>query len=247
MDNAAKWSPPGGHVGVTMRQLDPSHAELVVSDHGPGHSTARAPPGVRAVLPVDDGAGDAGFGTGAGDRQKGGAQPRRIAARRGHRAGRSAAGYLDSTCCFPAGRCRFRRTPTRGARQPKIDARRPTPRARGRRPGELSGFGERYLSGLSVRAGKVGLQLLLEPSRSTSRNTEIEEERRSDMTNDPRYSPPPQQPGYRPAPNQPAPRPEPCGDLSVCARGISSRTTSNSTGAISKPQHDADDPIPSAL
>jgi two-component system, OmpR family, sensor histidine kinase MprB len=36
MDNAAKWSPPGGHVGVRMRQLDPSHAELVVSDHGPG-------------------------------------------------------------------------------------------------------------------------------------------------------------------------------------------------------------------
>src|SRR6201997_2672332 len=36
MDNAAKWSPPGGHVGVTMRQLNPSHAELVVSDHGPG-------------------------------------------------------------------------------------------------------------------------------------------------------------------------------------------------------------------
>lgn len=36
MDNAAKWSPPGGHVGITMRQLDPSHAELVVSDHGPG-------------------------------------------------------------------------------------------------------------------------------------------------------------------------------------------------------------------
>ena len=36
MDNAAKWSPPGGHVGVTLRQLDPSHAELVVSDRGPG-------------------------------------------------------------------------------------------------------------------------------------------------------------------------------------------------------------------
>ena len=36
MDNAAKWSPPGGHVGITMRHLDPSHAELVVSDHGPG-------------------------------------------------------------------------------------------------------------------------------------------------------------------------------------------------------------------
>jgi two-component system sensor histidine kinase MprB len=36
MDNAAKWSPPGGHVAVKLRQLDPSHAELVVSDQGPG-------------------------------------------------------------------------------------------------------------------------------------------------------------------------------------------------------------------
>src|SRR5258705_7275002 len=36
MDNAAKWSPPGGHVGVRLTQLDPSHAELVVSDQGPG-------------------------------------------------------------------------------------------------------------------------------------------------------------------------------------------------------------------
>jgi two-component system, OmpR family, sensor histidine kinase MprB len=36
MDNAAKWSPSGGHVGITMRQLNASHAELVVSDHGPG-------------------------------------------------------------------------------------------------------------------------------------------------------------------------------------------------------------------
>jgi two-component system, OmpR family, sensor histidine kinase MprB len=36
MDNAAKWSPSGGHVGIRMRQLNPSYAELVVSDHGPG-------------------------------------------------------------------------------------------------------------------------------------------------------------------------------------------------------------------
>jgi two-component system sensor histidine kinase MprB len=36
LDNAAKWSPPGGHVGVRLTQLDPVHAELVVSDHGPG-------------------------------------------------------------------------------------------------------------------------------------------------------------------------------------------------------------------
>lgn len=36
MDNAAKWSPSGGRVVVTMRQFDPSHVELVVSDYGPG-------------------------------------------------------------------------------------------------------------------------------------------------------------------------------------------------------------------
>lgn len=36
LDNAAKWSPPGGPVGVSLRQIDPGHAELVVSDHGPG-------------------------------------------------------------------------------------------------------------------------------------------------------------------------------------------------------------------
>src|ERR1700754_2933157 len=38
MDNAAKWSPPGAQVRVRMRQLDPSHAELLVSDLGPGIS-----------------------------------------------------------------------------------------------------------------------------------------------------------------------------------------------------------------
>src|ERR1700761_4610444 len=43
--------------------------------------------------------------------------------------------------------------------------------------------------------------LELEPSRADI--SRIEEERLSDMTNDPRYSPPPQQPGYRSAPNQP--------------------------------------------
>src|SRR5947199_6981542 len=36
MDNAAKWSPSGEHVGVRLRQLNATHAELVVSDHGPG-------------------------------------------------------------------------------------------------------------------------------------------------------------------------------------------------------------------
>jgi two-component system sensor histidine kinase MprB len=36
MDNAAKWSPSGERVGVRLRQLNTTHAELVVSDHGPG-------------------------------------------------------------------------------------------------------------------------------------------------------------------------------------------------------------------
>ena len=36
LDNAAKWSPSGAHVGVRLRQLDAAHAELVVSDQGPG-------------------------------------------------------------------------------------------------------------------------------------------------------------------------------------------------------------------
>lgn len=36
LDNAAKWSPSGGVVRLLMRQLDPTHVELVVSDEGPG-------------------------------------------------------------------------------------------------------------------------------------------------------------------------------------------------------------------
>jgi two-component system sensor histidine kinase MprB len=36
LDNAAKWSPPGGRVVVRLTQVDPLHAELVVADFGPG-------------------------------------------------------------------------------------------------------------------------------------------------------------------------------------------------------------------
>ncbi|WP_319446705.1 MULTISPECIES: HAMP domain-containing sensor histidine kinase [unclassified Mycobacterium] len=36
LDNAAKWSPPGGRVGVRLTQVDPMYAELMVCDHGPG-------------------------------------------------------------------------------------------------------------------------------------------------------------------------------------------------------------------
>ncbi|MGH3970450.1 MAG: ATP-binding protein [Mycobacterium sp.] len=67
MDNAAKWSPSGGCVGIQMTQLDPAHAELVVSDHGPGiplherdlvferffrSTTARAMPGSGLGLAI---------------------------------------------------------------------------------------------------------------------------------------------------------------------------------------------------
>jgi two-component system sensor histidine kinase MprB len=36
LDNAAKWSPPGGTVGVRLRRVDAAQAELIVSDQGPG-------------------------------------------------------------------------------------------------------------------------------------------------------------------------------------------------------------------
>jgi len=36
LDNAAKWSPAGGTVGLRLRQVDVAHAEIVVSDEGPG-------------------------------------------------------------------------------------------------------------------------------------------------------------------------------------------------------------------
>jgi two-component system sensor histidine kinase MprB len=67
MDNAAKWSPSGEHVGVRLRQLNATHAELVVSDHGSGipeheralvferffrSTTARAMPGSGLGLAI---------------------------------------------------------------------------------------------------------------------------------------------------------------------------------------------------
>jgi two-component system sensor histidine kinase MprB len=38
LDNAAKWSPPGGTVRLRLSQVDAAHAELLVSDEGPGIS-----------------------------------------------------------------------------------------------------------------------------------------------------------------------------------------------------------------
>jgi len=45
LDNAAKWSPPGGRVGVRMVQVDANYVELVVSDQGPG-----IPPSERELV-----------------------------------------------------------------------------------------------------------------------------------------------------------------------------------------------------
>ncbi|MCV7191576.1 HAMP domain-containing sensor histidine kinase [Mycolicibacterium brumae] len=36
LDNAAKWSPPGGRVTVDLHRYDAANAELVVADRGPG-------------------------------------------------------------------------------------------------------------------------------------------------------------------------------------------------------------------
>src|SRR3954447_18286362 len=38
LDNAAKWSPPGGKVAVRLTQVDPVNAQLVVADQGSGIS-----------------------------------------------------------------------------------------------------------------------------------------------------------------------------------------------------------------
>lgn len=45
LDNAAKWSPPGGEVAVRLAQVDALHAELVVADYGPG-----IPPQERSLV-----------------------------------------------------------------------------------------------------------------------------------------------------------------------------------------------------
>ncbi len=67
LDNAAKWSPSGGRVGLRLTQVDATHGELVVSDHGPGiplqernlvferffrSTTARAMPGSGLGLAI---------------------------------------------------------------------------------------------------------------------------------------------------------------------------------------------------
>ena len=98
LDNAAKWSPPGGRVGVRLTQTDPLHAELVVSDYGPG-----IPPQERRLVferffRSTSARATAGFRTGPGDRQTGCPQAWWDALGRRHRAGRTTARHVDSRC-----------------------------------------------------------------------------------------------------------------------------------------------------
>ena len=114
LDNAAKWSPPGGRVGVRLTQIDPMHAELVVSDQGPG-----IPPEERRLVferffRSTIRACDAGFGTGAGDCETDCAQTRWHAAGGGHRPRRTTAGHRDSRgAARPVPARNRRRAPTR--------------------------------------------------------------------------------------------------------------------------------------
>jgi two-component system, OmpR family, sensor histidine kinase MprB len=45
LDNAAKWSPPGGRVNIRLTQVDSARVELVVADYGPG-----IPPSERQLV-----------------------------------------------------------------------------------------------------------------------------------------------------------------------------------------------------
>lgn len=147
MDNAAKWSPPGGHVGVRLSQLDASHAELVVSDRGPGipvqerrlvferfyrSASARALPGSGLGLAI----------------------VKQVVLNHG--------GLLRIEDTDPGGQPLERRF-TCCSRPSDADS--AASRCDGWRSEhghrELSGFGERYLSGISVHARNLVVQLLL--------------------------------------------------------------------------------------
>ena len=51
LDNAAKFTPSGGYVGVRVRTLAQGDYELCVADTGPGVSPRPRGPALRAVLP----------------------------------------------------------------------------------------------------------------------------------------------------------------------------------------------------
>ena len=95
LDNAAKWSPPNGRVGVRLTQTDPDARRTRRLRLRPRNPAARTPAGLRTVLPLNGRAGHARLGPRPGHRQAGRAQTRRRAAGGGDRARRPAAGHLD--------------------------------------------------------------------------------------------------------------------------------------------------------
>ena len=95
LDNAAKWSPPGGRVGVRLDTDRPAACRtcgIRLRARNPASGEAA---GVRAVLPFDVGARDARLGAGPGDRETGCGQTRRHAAGRGHRSRRASTRNID--------------------------------------------------------------------------------------------------------------------------------------------------------
>ena len=118
LDNAAKWSPSrrSGRRSAVADRSDARRVGCVRS--GAGDSAAGTAPGVRAVLPLDVRAGDAGFGARAGDRETGCAQARRHAAGGGRHPRRTTAGHRDT--CRAARQADAQpvlRAPTRGRRR----------------------------------------------------------------------------------------------------------------------------------
>ena len=85
LDNAAKWSPPGGEVEVTVRD-----GELTVRDHGPGIDEADLPFVFDRFYRAPSARGHAGLGARAGDRPPGGRGARRHGRRRPRRRRRHA-------------------------------------------------------------------------------------------------------------------------------------------------------------
>ena len=86
LDNAAKWSPPGGEIEVTVRDGD-----VAVRDHGPA-STRRPPLRVRPLLPGAGRARRARLGPRPRDRPPG----RRGARRHGHGRARRRRRHADA-------------------------------------------------------------------------------------------------------------------------------------------------------
>ena len=84
LDNAAKWSPPGGTVEVTVRD-----GEVTVRDHGPGIDAADLPHVFDRFYRAPAARRTPGLGPGAGHRPPGGRGPRRR--RHGRRGTRTAA------------------------------------------------------------------------------------------------------------------------------------------------------------